>query len=111
MEFMSHVLIKQVSYWDGRTKRFADEGCWFHVLSHLLTEQGSISHGLNDIAAETLLHTLVSGRGWSAYIRTIGVDNPCSIAAGRITTSKGLSSPNKVYIQRFWMDLSEARPM
>lgn len=94
---VSHALLKQISDWDGRTKLFVEEGCWLNVFSHLLTGKGSTRQELDDIATEPLLHALVSGRGWSAYISTIGVDDPYSIAAGRITITRGVPHRNGVY--------------
>ena len=94
---VSHALMKQISDWDGRAKLSVDEGCWFNVFSHLLTGQGSRSYDRNDLAAEPLLHALVSGRGWSAYVGTIGVEDPYSIAAGRITISKGVPQRSGLY--------------
>ena len=87
---VSHALLKQISDWDGRTKLSVDEGCWLNIFSHLLTGQGSRFYDLTDLAARPVLHALVSGRGWSAYVGTIGVDDPYSIAAGRITITKGV---------------------
>ena len=94
---VSHALLKQISDWDGRAKLSVDEGCWLNVFSHLLTGQGSKPYDRNDLAAEPLLHALVSGRGWSAYVGTIGVDDPSLIAAGRITITKGVPQRSGVH--------------
>ncbi len=94
---VSHALLKQISDWDGRAKLFVEEGCWLNAFSHLLTGEGSKRHDLDDPTAEPTLHALVSGRGWSAYISTIGVDDPYSIAAGTITITKGVPHRNGVY--------------
>ena len=94
---VSHALLKQISDWDGRAKLLVEEGCWLNVFSHLLTGEGSKRHDPNDPAAEPSLHALVSGRGWSAYVGTIGVDDPYSIAAGRITITRGVPFRNGVY--------------
>lgn len=93
----SHGLIKQISCWDGRQRLLVEEGCWLDVFSHLLTGQGSKSYDLNDITTAPTLQALVSGRGWSAYISTIGFDDPYSIDTGRITITKGVPNRNGVF--------------
>ena len=72
----SHALVKQIWGWDGQEKLLIQEGCWLNVFSHLLTGQGSKVYDPNDVISEPTLQALCSGRGWSAYISTIGYEDP-----------------------------------
>lgn len=79
VEIMHHGLLEQLRSWDGHKKLLVEESCWFDVFSYLLRERGRKDEDPHTKAQPPSLNALISGRGWSAYISTIGFDDPCSI--------------------------------
>jgi len=61
-----------------------------------MTGQGSKFYDRNDPAAEPMLQALVSGRGWSAYISTIGVSDPYSHSGWQNHNIEGVYHRNGV---------------
>ena len=96
VDIMHHGLLKQLRSWDGHKKLHVDESCWFDVFSYLLRERGRKDEDPHTKAQPPSPNALISGRGWSAYISTIGFDDPCSIWVGRITITKGVPNRNGV---------------
>lgn len=81
--------------WDGKSKIWIPEDCWFLVLARLL-----IGH---KGAIESTSTCLVSDRGWSVFLSTFGDADPWFTDAGYVVVRKGIPCPGDGFGKKWQM--------
>ena len=85
-----HPLVNDLTAWDGKTRILVHDDVWFRVIAMLLLGQSVFGDPLLDTAS------LRSGRGWSVYLSTFGMDDPTLIEPGAIGVTTGVPVRNEV---------------
>ena len=75
-------LVLQLNAWNGKSRIWIPEDCWFLVLGRL-----TVGH---KTAIDTTSSCLVSDRGWSVFLNTFGNVDPIYTDPGHIAVKKGV---------------------